>query len=145
MKYGSSMKRHVPGVASGTAASANNRRELLFDSMVENARVNADLTIDIEGAKELIDQGAFVLDVRSEEPFAEAHIPGAWNAPLLDLPGRVWELPEDKDNPILTVCQRGNLSLSAVLYLKSLGYRSAWSVTGGTNAWREAGHETYPV
>ena len=142
LKYSSSMKRHVPGVATGSGPIIKSRRELLFDSMVENARVNSDLIIDIERAREFIDDGAFVLDVRSEEPFAESHIPGAWNTPLLDLPGRVWQLPADKDQPILAVCQRGNLSLSAVLYLKSLGYRKAWSVTGGTNAWRSAGHET---
>lgn len=142
LKYASSMKRHIPGVAAGTAPVAKSRREALLDSMVENARVNPDLTIDVEGARGLIEGGAFVLDVRSEEPFAKAHVPGAWNTPLLDLPERIWELPEDKDEPILAICQRGNLSLSAVLYLKSLGYRNAWSVTGGTNAWSEAGHQT---
>lgn len=141
MKYGSSMTRHVPGVGAAVTETKS-RRELLFDSMVEKARANSDLTIDIENAAKLIDQGAFVLDVRGEESFTESHVPGAWNTPLLDLPDRVRELPEDKEQPILTICQRGNLSLSAVLYLKSMGYRQAWSVTGGTRAWQEAEHET---
>ena len=144
-KYASSFRRHVAGVAVGPGQAADSRRESFLDSMVENARVNSDLAVDVERARELADQGAFVLDVRNEEPFAEGHVPGAWNAPLLDLPDRVLELPEDKDRPILTICQRGNLSLSAVLYMKSLGYENAWSVTGGTNAWQEAGLTTVAI
>lgn len=142
LKYASSMRRHIPGVAASTASASKSKREELLDSMVENARANSDLTIEVERARQLIEDGAFVLDVRSEESYAKSHVPGAWNTPLLDLPERTWELPEDKDVPILAICQRGNLSLSAVLYLKSLGYRSAWSVTGGTSAWSAAGHRT---
>jgi cysteine synthase/rhodanese-related sulfurtransferase len=145
MKYASSMKRHVPGVAVENAAPTKSHRERLLDSMVENTRNNPAMNVDVDEARELIDQGAFVLDVRNEASFAEAHVPGAWNAPLLELPDRVWELPEDMDEPVLTICQRGNLSLSAVLYLKSLGYRNARSIRGGTNAWRESGHDTVPI
>jgi len=60
----------------------------------------------------------------------------------LDLPQHVGDLPEDLDAPVLSVCQRGNISLSGVLYLQSLGYRNARSVTGGTNAWLERGFTT---
>lgn len=142
LKYASSMKRHVPGVGGAAGPAQKSRREGLLDSMVENARVNPELTVDVDEAARAIDQGAFVLDVRDEEPFAQAHVPGAWNTPLLDLPDRDSDLPEDKDQPVLAICQRGNLSLSAVLYLKSLGYRNARSVTGGTNAWLETGRDT---
>lgn len=88
-----------------------------------------------------MEDGAFVLDVRTEESFLAGHVPGAWNTPLLDLPDRMSELPDDRDSPVLAICQRGNLSLSAVLYLKSLGYENAWSVNGGTNAWADSGRE----
>jgi len=37
------------------------------------------------------------------------------------------------------VCERGNLSLSGALFLNSLGYRNARSITGGTQAWDEQG------
>lgn len=109
--------------------------------MIENTRVNPALTIDIAGARRLADEGAFIVDVRDEGPFRQAHVPNAVNVPLLDLPEWESELPADKAKPILAICQRGNLSLSAVLYLKSLGFENAWSVTGGTNAWIEEGHE----
>ena len=38
--------------------------------------------------------------------------------------------------------QRGNASLSGVLFLKSLGYRNVRSISGGTLAWREKGFAT---
>ena len=142
LKYASSMKRHIPGVGAGTTKAPKSRRERFLDEMVENTRENPDLTIDIGGAREWIDKGAFILDVRNKNSFAAAHVPGAWNTPLLDLPDRTDELPEDRTMPILTICQRGNLSLSAVLYLKSLGFENARSVNGGTSAWIEDGHET---
>lgn len=140
-KYASSMKRHVPGVGGGESGGPKNPREELLDSMVENSRANPDLTIDIDGAERWVENGAFVLDVRTRESFMAGHVPGAWNAPLLDLPDRVPELPDDRDTPVLAICQRGNLSLSAVLYLKSLGYTNAWSVNGGTNAWADSGRQ----
>ena len=43
---------------------------------------------------------------------------------------------------MLTVCQRGNISLPAMLFLASLGYRNVRSINGGTNAWRELGFAT---
>ena len=59
--------------------------------------------------------------------------------PLDELPDLAAFLPEDRDTPVLSVCERGNLSLSGVLFLNSLGYRNARSVTGGTEAWDEKG------
>lgn len=140
-KYASSMKRHIPDVGGGVAVGTTSPREQLLDSMVENARANPDLTIDIAGAERCMEKGAFVLDVRNQESFLGGHVTGAWNTPLLDLPYRVSELPEDRNTPVLAICQRGNLSLSAVLYLKSLGYKNAWSVNGGTIAWVESGRQ----
>ena len=51
-------------------------------------------------------------------------------------------LPEDRDAPVLTVCQRGNISLDGVLFLTTLGYQNARSITGGTSAWQEMGYAT---
>lgn len=143
LKYASSMKRHLTEMAdAGPGTSTKGRREEFLDRMIENVRSNPGLTIDVDDAVDWISAGAFLLDVRSRDDFAAAHVPGAWNAPLFDLPGRAQDLPADKTTPVLAICQRGNLSLSAVLFLKSLGYSSARSVKGGTAAWIEKGHPT---
>ena len=83
----------------------------------------------------------FVVDVRSADEFAQGHIPGAVNIPLLDLPDNQDLLPSDLDRPVLTVCARGNISLPGVLYINSLGYRDAHRITGGLTAWVEKGYQ----
>ena len=107
--------------------------------MIESARVNPELTIDVGSAHELWANGeSVVIDVRIPDDYKKMHIPGAFNLPLEELPDRVAELPRDLDTPMLSVCQRGNISLPGVLLMASLGYRNAKSLAGGTDAWAEA-------
>ncbi len=141
-KYASSVVKHLPGLEARTAKPAAPRNALL-DTMVENVRGNADLTIDVDAAHaQWQAQRPFVLDVRPSHEYQEAHIPGAVSRPLAELAEHHSGLPSDLDAPILSVCQRGNASLSGVLFLKSLGYRNVRSITGGTLAWREKGFAT---
>ena len=112
---------------------AKSRREELFDAIIEHTRHNPHLTVDVEAAHDRWEaERPFVVDVRSVEEFAQGHIPGAVNIPLLELPDNQDQLPDNLDTPVLTVCARGNISLPGVLYINSLGYRDAHSVTGGT-------------
>ena len=141
-KYASSVVKHLPGLAAQPAKPAG---DPLLEALRENVRGNADLTIDVDGARALLQNGKpFVMDVRPRDQYREAHLPGAVNMPLKDLGdgGTHAALPADRGTPILSVCQRGNASLSGLLFLKSLGYRNVRSMTGGTLAWREKG---YPV
>ena len=144
-KYASSVVKHLPELeAPGTAKSA--APNPLLERMRENVRGNAELTIDVDDAHEQWQrEKPFVLDVRPAAEYDEAHIPGASNIPLAEL-GENSEylavLPQDRDAPILSVCQRGNASLSGLLFLKSLGYRNVRSMTGGTLAWRDKGFDT---
>jgi glyoxylase-like metal-dependent hydrolase (beta-lactamase superfamily II)/rhodanese-related sulfurtransferase len=81
---------------------------------------------------------AVVLDVREPEEFAAGHVPGAINLPQADLATRLGELP--RDSPLLTVCQGGYRSLRAAQFLLQAGFDRVFSVRGGTEAWRTAGH-----
>ena len=144
-KYASSFVKHLPELAApGTTKSA--APNPLLEQMRENVRGNAELTINVDDAHEQWQrEKPFVLDVRPAAEYDEAHIPGATNIPLAEL-GEHSEylavLPQDRDAPILSVCQRGNASLSGLLFLKSLGYRNVRSMTGGTLAWRDKGFVT---
>jgi cysteine synthase/rhodanese-related sulfurtransferase len=141
-KYASSVVKYLPGLEARAAKPAAPRNALL-DTMVENVRSNADLTIDVDAAHgQWQGDRPFVLDVRPSDQYREAHIPGAVNRPLAQLGEQYAGLPDNLDAPILSVCQRGNASLSGVLFLKSLGYRNVRSITGGTLAWREKGFAT---
>lgn len=141
-KYASSVVKHFAGLVPA-ATGVMNRQGRLLDEMTENARANPGLTVAVEAAHELWqDHKPLVIDVRTHDEYREAHVPGAVNIPLEELGGHVAELPDDGDAPLLTVCQRGNISLTGALYLISLGYRDARSISGGTNAWQESGYAT---
>ena len=142
-KYASSMARHIEGLAPTAMPRAKSRREELFDAIIEHTRHNPHLTVDVDAAHDRLEsERPFVVDVRQPEDFAQGHIPGSVNIPLLELPDNQDLLPSDLDTPVLTVCGRGNISLPGVLYLNSLGYRDAHSITGGISAWVEQGFDT---
>ena len=141
-KYASSVVKHLMQLSGGKPSSTSEREQLL-DAMIENVRVNADLTIDLTSAHELWKtQGPLVIDVRDFDAYRQSHIEGAISIPLYELAARVPELPQDRQAQILTVCERGNISLPAVLLLTTLGYQNARSVSGGTSAWQQMGYAT---
>lgn len=63
-----------------------------------------------------------ILDVRTEQEFAQGHIPGAINVPVETIGTECPpELP-DKDQLILVYCRSGNRSKTASEALAKLGY-----------------------
>ena len=79
-----------------------------------------------------------VLDVRSVEEYeGEGRIPGSKLIPLNQLSWRRDELPADR--PVAVVCLTGARSTLAALALRTAGLDKVWVLTGGLNAWRQAG------
>lgn len=75
-----------------------------------------------------------VLDVRTPEEYAEAHIPGAINVPNEEIGEEpIAELP-DKDQIILVYCRSGNRSKQAAQKLADQGYTNVVEF-GGINDW----------
>jgi rhodanese-related sulfurtransferase len=71
--------------------------------------------------KELIKQGAVILDVRSKEEFEGGHVKGALNIPLGTLPSNFKKVG-DKDTYIITCCMSGGRSTMAKDILHKAGY-----------------------
>ncbi|MFM9007050.1 MAG: rhodanese-like domain-containing protein [Bacteroidota bacterium] len=71
--------------------------------------------------KELLAEGALILDVRSPGEFAGGHVPGATNIPLDRLASGISQL-NAKDQAIVTCCASGMRSASAVAILRSAGF-----------------------
>ena len=104
--------------------------------------------IDPEEARQLLDsqEGYTYLDVRSEEEFAQGHVPGAVNIPVAssnplgpglvanpDFNNQVAEQFE-KDSRIITACLRGGRSLKAAMRLTAEGYTGIVDMLGGYDA-----------
>lgn len=96
--------------------------------------------VSVQQAAELCASGAFVLDVREPNEWAEAHIPGATLIPLGELESRMEEVPQDQT--VLVYCRSGSRSTSARGILRAAGYPNVTSLSGGITAWIAAGYET---
>ena len=145
-KYASSVMRHFPEIFPGDDAPSSDADPYAgpYDEMVRNAKQSRD-AVAVDAAKSMFDSGkTLIIDVRKPERYAGAHVAGAINIPLADLPGAVSRLPADQDTPILCVCDSGNISVNGMLYLKSLGYSHVKSLNGGTSAWIREGLPTEP-
>jgi rhodanese-related sulfurtransferase len=97
-------------------------------------------TVSVAQAVEIRDAGAFVLDVREPDEWAQAHIPDATWIPLGDLQNRLSEVP--KDQPILVYCRSGNRSQEGRDILLAAGYQNVTSMSGGINDWISQGLPT---
>ena len=82
--------------------------------------------------------GAFFVDVRDPDEFAEAHVRGSTNIPLADVETRVAEFPRDRD--VLLFCRSGRRSgLAQETLVDRFGYIDVSNVEGGILAWEKAG------
>jgi len=92
-------------------------------------------------ARALVEDGAFVVDVREPWEYQGGHVPKAVNIPLSTLPRRLSELPRDRT--LLLVCNSGNRSAMAAEYLVAQGFdpEKVVNLEGGTYAWMSAGLE----
>jgi rhodanese-related sulfurtransferase len=92
-------------------------------------------TVSIDGVPDPLPQGLAVLDVREPVEWAHGHIEGALHVPLMDLPGRLAELPREQT---LVVCKVGGRSAQAVGYLAQQGF-DVVNLDGGMLDWAAAG------
>ena len=96
----------------------------------------ATLQLDPARARELIDGGAQLVDVRTAKEHAAGHIAGAAHVPLERLDQEADEL--DRERPLIVYCRGGNRSQVAAEALRNSGWE-AHSIEGGLLAWAEGG------
>ena len=89
-----------------------------------------------DAATELVDGGAFLLDVREQDEWDAGHAPGAHHIPLGELNARHTELPTDRQ--VVAVCRSGKRSAAATDALNGAGYQ-VLNLAGGMQAWQASG------
>ena len=82
-------------------------------------------TVDLQ---EIINEGAFLVDVRTPGEFAAGHVKGSENIPLDTIPSQLNKF-KDKKN-IVVFCQSGGRSSQAQTILEQSGFANV--VNGGT-------------
>jgi phage shock protein E len=84
--------------------------------------------VDPTTAREWLNQGALVVDVRSEAEFRERHLPGAVNIPLDRLGEEITRRAPNKEQPLLLHCLSGARSGVGASRLKRLGYQHVFNL-----------------
>jgi len=82
-------------------------------------------TTSNEELRQMLANGALLLDVRTKGEFAGGHAKGAKNIPLDVLRANLSKL--DKSKPIIAVCASGMRSGSAVSLLKQNGFTEVYN------------------
>lgn len=83
-----------------------------------------------EGVRKMQDtRGAVLLDVRTQEEYLEAHIPGSLNIPLDELQSAANEIPA-KNTPVFVYCLSGGRSRRAEQVLRNMGYTDLTNIGG---------------
>ena len=87
-------------------------------------------------AVNLVQAGAFLLDVRENEEWDGGHAPQATHVPMGEIQGRISEVPVD--STVVCVCRVGGRSGAVAKALVAGGY-DARNLDGGMLAWAAAG------
>lgn len=95
--------------------------------------------LDPVAARERLDQGALLLDVREPDEIAQGTPLGAQPLSRGFLELRIERLAPDLDQPIMLLCESGARSLFAAASLQQLGYRQVYNVSGGFQRWKAEG------
>jgi hydroxyacylglutathione hydrolase len=92
--------------------------------------------VDARIALRFVSEGAQVLDVRDPYEWLAGHAPAATHVPLPTLPGA--RIPSWANRRVVVLCRSGARAKTATTLLRLRGVE-AFAVTGGMNAWRDAG------
>jgi rhodanese-related sulfurtransferase len=101
-----------------------------------DAAAAAPKTISRAEAREMVDAGAQLVDVRADHEWEAGHLPGATHIALPELAQRAGEI--DKDRPVIFYCRGGSRSDMAAMALTEAGYDAA-KLSEGATGWEEEG------
>lgn len=136
--------RDVHGIPEAAVADANTTADLPADppsGLPEPGSLPAMDVPEID-VTELASQraaGAPLIDVREDDEYAGARVPGAHHIPLGQVADRLAEVATDRT--VYVICARGGRSAKAVEHYRAQGL-DAINVAGGTLGWIDAGLPT---
>lgn len=91
----------------------------------------------VEAKEKIINEGAILLDVRTQEEYDEGHIEGAVLLPLDSISeDSIKEIADNNKEVIIVYCRSGNRSAQALEKLKELGYENVYDL-GAMSNWKE--------
>lgn len=95
-----------------------------------------DITVQQLKTRQAANEALNILDVREEWEYEEDNM-GAKLMPLGDIPSRISEIEDWKDQEMIVHCKSGGRSGRAKKYLESQGFTKVRNMLGGMLAYRE--------
>jgi rhodanese-related sulfurtransferase len=94
--------------------------------------------VEAEEGHRLVEEGAFLLDVREADEWAAGHAPEATWIPMGELQSRIDDVPRDRT--VVAICRSGARSLAVAGALRGAGI-DAVNLAGGMRAWAGEDYE----
>lgn len=113
--------------------------QIFQQSIIEDRQQIYEISVD--DADEAIVAADVILDVREPIEYETGYIPGAINIPRAMLAYQLGKIPQLKSLQahIIIYCKTGARCILAAQALEKMGYEHVLSITGGINAWIQAG------
>lgn len=108
----------------GTAKDAVNQAALV----ATNILYGQVRQVPVSKVRELVENGARIIDVREPDEYAAGHLLPAVNIPLSQLRERMGEIPADR--PVYLHCRSSQRSYNACMALQSHGYTNVYNISG---------------
>ncbi len=105
---------------------------------IEQVKQRIDM-VTLADARNEIDSGVRLIDVREQHEWDEAHLEQATHVPQDEVAERIDELAPDRAQRLLLHCRTDNRSARVADLLAELGYEDVGVVEGGIVAWEQAG------
>ena len=87
-------------------------------------------SISREKARELVENGALLLDARTREEYGEGHLKGALCTPFTEIYSHISETVPTKDTVCVVYCSKGLRSAQVKYTMDHMGYTRVYSVGG---------------
>lgn len=97
--------------------------------VAENLLHGAFRQVYVDQVRNLVESGAYIIDVRPEAMYEKGHLKNAVNIPIAQLRQRLDEIP--KDQPVYVYCRIGQTSYNAVMALQGNGFTNIYNISGG--------------
>jgi len=98
--------------------------------------------LPVDRAREEIDAGVRLIDVREQNEWDDSHLEAATHIPQGELIERIDEVAPDRSERLLLHCRTDNRSARMAQELAGLGYENVAVIEGGILAWEQAGLPT---
>jgi rhodanese-related sulfurtransferase len=108
---------------------------LLIQELLDSAFNKSRAVSPLLAVAKMNNSETLLIDVREAPEFVVSYIEQASNMPLSKLPELLPTLADQKNKPILIICQNGTRSASAAKILTKAGFEQIFVITGGMTAW----------